>query len=169
MRLLPFLLFAGLISDAPASTSYWTQADADLKSLQSCLEMFRIHTGRYPSGEEGFKALLERPERWPDSARWKKCLEEMPRDPWGNLYGYVEGNGFSSGDGYGYGLYSMGPDVKSATQGNDPDDLNSWSDSIPTIPPPLWVSILGRDLPVAGVGFLLGILAYRLRKAPSTP
>lgn len=169
MRLLPLLLFAALTSVAKGTNAPYLHADAEFKSLQSSLEMFRITIGRYPSGEEGLRALVEPPPRLSKPTRWRRFCDKMPRDPWGSPYGYVEGNGLGEGTGYGYGLYSMGPDGKTATQGNDPDDLNSWSGQIPMMPPPPWTSILDRDLPIAGVGFLLGILACRLRKSRSTP
>lgn len=160
MRLLPLLLSAALPTIAKAHIN---QPMADLKSLQSSLEMFRIHVGRYPSGSEGLKALVERPAHWTDSARWEKYLTEMPLDPWKNPYGYMEGSGFGKDAGYGYGLYSMGRDGRSATQGNDPDDINTWSSH--HTPPSAWASILRRDLPVAGAAFLFGFAICRANRA----
>jgi len=163
MRLLPLLLSAVLTT---AGEAHINQPVADLKSLQSSLEIFRINTGRYPTGAEGLKALVERPAHWPDSARWERYLNEMPLDPWKHPYGYVEGSGFGKDAGYGYGLYSMGPDGRSATQGNDPDDINTWSSH--RRPPSAWVSILCLDLLVAGAAFLFALAVCRASKASVT-
>jgi hypothetical protein len=51
-------------------------------------------------------------------------MDEVPTDAWGNSYHYIVSEEFE----HGFGLYSLGPDGFSGTQGNDPDDWNSWSD-----------------------------------------
>ncbi|MGC4015345.1 MAG: type II secretion system protein GspG [Luteolibacter sp.] len=148
-----------LLSAAMAVTAaaHINQPVADLVALQTSVEIFRLHTGRYPSGEEGLKALVERPAQLPESVHWEKCLTKVPLDPWKNPYCYVEGSGFTRSGGYGYGLYSMGRDGKSATQGNDPDDINTWSDSDAS---PSQLTFLPRhDLAVGTAAFLLGIAA----------
>jgi general secretion pathway protein G len=58
------------------------RAELDLRNLQSDLDRYREKYGRYPSGEEGFQALV--------GARF---YSEAPRDPWGREYLYrLEGD-----------------------------------------------------------------------------
>ena len=56
-------------------------------SLQTPLMTFKLAVGRYPTTEEGLKALLEAPEAVSD--RWKgPYVRNLPADPWGNPYQY---------------------------------------------------------------------------------
>lgn len=56
-------------------------------SLQTPLMTFKLAVGRYPTTEEGLKALLEAPEAVSD--RWKgPYVRNIPLDPWGNAYQY---------------------------------------------------------------------------------
>jgi len=59
-------------------------------------------------------------------------LEESPRkDPWQNAYRCIQFGHAYHGEPRTLGVYSMGRDGVSKTNGNDTDDLNSWnSDSI---------------------------------------
>jgi hypothetical protein len=49
-------------------------------------------------------------------------------DPWGNPYKCVSLPQDAANGRLRQGIYSPGPDATSATSGNDPDDINSWSD-----------------------------------------
>jgi general secretion pathway protein G len=51
-------------------------AATDLHTLETCLELFRIATGRYPTAEEGLAVL--------ESSRTCKVM----RDPWGKGHRY---------------------------------------------------------------------------------
>lgn len=51
-------------------------------------------------------------------------LEQRIRDSWGNAYRQVTA---SSGDSSTSWMFSMGPDGKSITLGNDPDDITPWT------------------------------------------
>jgi len=48
-------------------------------------------------------------------------------DPWGNPYKCASLTHDSADGRLRKGIYSLGPDATSATSGNDPDDINSWS------------------------------------------
>jgi hypothetical protein len=122
--------------------------------------MYRLNAGSLPPVEDGIRALFERPAVLGPDVRWVKIIDFIPMDPWGNPYCYVAGDGFSQG----FGIYSMGADGKSATHGNDPDDMASWSDAIPVIqsrvkPWILWSLLLG--VLTAVIGFKLGRLSLR--------
>ncbi len=54
------------------------QAMTDLHTLENCLDLYRIDRGRYPSTEEGLKALVAA----------GKCKPRL-KDPWGNDYLYL--------------------------------------------------------------------------------
>lgn len=101
----------------------------DFVSISSALTEFKINAGRYPTQSEGLKALVEKPDTYPESKHWEQIANKMPLDPWGNQYEYIASIGSPAGgspDGQ-FGLYSKGPDGISRSAGNDPDDWNSWS------------------------------------------
>jgi general secretion pathway protein G len=77
---------------------------ADISSLKVALSAFETDNGRYPTTDEGLKALVEKPG---DLAGWKHAyIEKVPVDPWTHDYVYrCPGNGSKDFD-----LFSMGPD-----------------------------------------------------------
>lgn len=92
-----------------------TQVDADMKSLQSSLEMYKINAGSYPSTAEGFQALVTRPA---SAKRWAKGLDQVPLDPWKNPYGYRFPGRKKPAE---YEIVSKGPDGAEGTE----DDISS--------------------------------------------
>jgi len=95
----------------------------DFNSTGAVLKMYKINNGNYPTQEEGLKALVEKPINFHPDKRWTQLADAIPLDPWGNPYQYIAP---STTDGE-FGLYSLGRDGISQTQGNDPDDINNWS------------------------------------------
>ena len=64
-------------------------AKTQIAILKQALEEFYIDTGTYPSNEEGFKALVEKPMDSDVAARWGgRYMEKVPKDPWGREYLY---------------------------------------------------------------------------------
>lgn len=64
-----------------------TRAKADVSGhLSLALDLFEQDMGRYPTEEEGLKALIENP----GSSRWNGpyLKGELVPDPWGNPYVY---------------------------------------------------------------------------------
>ena len=93
--------------------------------LKNTLEMFRIDCGRYPTSEEGFKALLTPPTNNP-AGHWQGPYfdpPEIPLDLWRDPYVYrcpgIHNTNL-------YDLYSCGPDGISKSGGDDLDDINNW-------------------------------------------
>ncbi len=87
--------------------------------LEAPLLQFRIHTGSYPTTEQGLKALIEAPAGV--GSRWRGPYirdREIPKDPWGNPYQYrYPGQKNPNG----YDLWSLGPD------GTDSDrNIGNW-------------------------------------------
>lgn len=95
-----------------------TAAKTDIASLETALDAFEIDTGRYPSGDEGLKALVEAP---PSVQNWRGpyIKRGVPNDPWGHPYVYrFPGRNNANG----FDLFSMGPDGR---EGND--DIGNWA------------------------------------------
>lgn len=64
-------------------------ARADIANLTNALKMYRLDNGTYPSGEEGLAALVNRPVTQAEMANWRRYIDNLPSDPWGNPYVYV--------------------------------------------------------------------------------
>ncbi|MCY3023877.1 MAG: type II secretion system major pseudopilin GspG [Planctomycetota bacterium] len=94
-------------------------ATTDIANLGTALDAFEIDTGRYPSSDEGIKALMEQPSNAKD---WKgPYLKRLVlNDPWGNPYIYRSPGQHNPS---GYDLYSFGPDG----QEGGSDDIDNWS------------------------------------------
>jgi len=88
-----------------------------IKSLQSALETYRLENSRYPTTEQGLKALVEKPTSEPMPSKWRKYIDEIPKDQWGNDYIYV-----APGTKGAYDIISAGPDGKAGTE----DDIKSY-------------------------------------------
>lgn len=74
--------FIGTASDAKINA-----AKANISQLESAIERFQIHMDRYPTTEEGLKALVQAPAG--EEQRWRGPYINMLRnDPWGNPYQY---------------------------------------------------------------------------------
>jgi general secretion pathway protein G len=74
--------FIGTTEDAKVST-----AKANLVELENALERFNLNMDRYPTSEEGLKALTEAPPG--DEEKWRGPYIKLLRpDPWGNPYQY---------------------------------------------------------------------------------
>ncbi len=98
-----------------------TAANTDISNLEVALDSFEVDMGRYPTGTEGMKALVEQPTGTTTSS-WKGpyIKRGIPNDPWGNQYVYtIPGKHNTSG----YDLYSYGPDG----QDGGSDDIDNWS------------------------------------------
>jgi general secretion pathway protein G len=62
-----------------------TAAKAQIELFGTALDAFRLDIGRYPTTEEGLKALREAPS---GADRWQGPYlpKEIPNDPWGRPY-----------------------------------------------------------------------------------
>ncbi len=74
--------FKGTTHDAKVS-----MAKSHIAQLGSALERFNIHLDRYPTTEEGLKALMEAPAD--AEQKWRGPYIDILRpDPWGHPYQY---------------------------------------------------------------------------------
>ncbi|MGA2588234.1 MAG: type II secretion system major pseudopilin GspG [Candidatus Aminicenantales bacterium] len=100
-------------------TSRQKTAMAQISMLETALKTFRLDVGRYPTTEEGMKALVTKPEglrAW-DGPYLEK---DLPFDPWGNLYLYK-----CPGEKSEYEIVSFGADGKAGGEGEN-RDIFSW-------------------------------------------
>ncbi|MEJ2042060.1 MAG: type II secretion system major pseudopilin GspG [Reinekea sp.] len=71
-------------------------AKADIKTMQQSLEMYRLDNSHYPSTDQGLDALLSKPSGSPEPKNWRGPYlkkKSTPKDPWENVYGYVNDGG----------------------------------------------------------------------------
>ena len=96
---------------------------AQLDSFSVALEAYYIDCGRYPTVEQGLKALRAKPVIEPINDNWNGpyLYKEPPKDPGGNEYEYM----LPGPEGSPYGLRSFGADgVEGGENANA--DITSW-------------------------------------------
>jgi len=93
-------------------------ATQDLGTIAQALKMYKLDNYRYPTTEQGLKALVERPTASPIPKNWKQegYLEFYPTDPWGNEYVYLHPGKNGEMD-----LYSRGADGQDGGEDMDAD------------------------------------------------
>jgi len=94
-------------------------AKAQIEMFSTALDSFKLDTGRYPTTEEGLKALVENPgiNGWDGPYLKKKVI---PKDPWGHDYVYK-----CPGDHDVYDIISYGADGQPGGTGENAD-IGSW-------------------------------------------
>ena len=81
-------------------------AGSYINIMQVPLMTYRVHTGEYPSTDEGLNALYTPPIS--KESNWRgPYIKEVRKDPWGNEYIYRNPSIHNS---KGYDIISMGPD-----------------------------------------------------------
>ena len=108
--------FFGKVSEAKQKT-----AKAQIEMFGTALDTFRLDVGRYPTMEEGLKALREKPsgaEGW----QGPYLPKEIPVDPWRRPYVYK-----CPGEHGDYDLISYGLDGVEGGEGENQDVVN-WKD-----------------------------------------
>ncbi len=97
-------------------------AKQDVATLITALKLYRLDNQRYPSTDQGLKALVEKPAPDPIPNNWNTggYLDKLPRDPWGNPYPYLQPGVHGELD-----LWSFGEDGQMGGTGNDAD-IGSW-------------------------------------------
>lgn len=93
-------------------------ARQDIASIAQALKLYRLDNGRYPSSEQGLRALVERPSNGANN--WRNYLERLPNDPWGQPYQYL-----SPGVHGEFDVFSLGADSQPGGDGADAD-IGSW-------------------------------------------
>src|SRR5882724_8118971 len=100
-------------------------ARQDIASLMQALKLYRLDNSRYPTTEQGLRALIEKPAAEPVPNNWKQggYLERssLPKDPWGKEYQYLSPGLKGEID-----VFSFGRDGQSGGEGPDAD-IGSWA------------------------------------------
>lgn len=126
LELLVVILIIGLLTGIVAprflnqiSRSETTTAKAQIDAFEKALQAYRIDMGRYPTSNEGLKALLVSPGNDP---RWRGpyLKDEIPMDPWGQPYRYT----YPSSRGKDFDLISTGQDRAAGGTGDAADITN---------------------------------------------
>lgn len=97
-------------------------ATQDIATVMQSLKLYRLDNGRYPTTDQGLRALVAKPTTDPVPNNWKDggYLERLPNDPWGNPYQYLNPGVHGEID-----VFSYGADGKPGGDGNDAD-IGSW-------------------------------------------
>lgn len=99
------------------------KARADVATLETALEQYRLDNLVFPTTEQGLQALvaapagLARPERY----RQGGYVRRLPEDPWGHEYQYRR----PSAHGQAFDVWSFGADGREGGEGEDAD-LGNW-------------------------------------------
>lgn len=66
----------------------------DISAIQSALDLYKLDNGMYPTTDQGIQALVTKPSTPPVPRDWKSdgYLHEVPMDPWGEAYQYINDN-----------------------------------------------------------------------------
>ena len=122
LELLVVIVIIGLLAGYVAPR-YFSQvgksevqvAKAQIDGLEKALDQYRLDTRRYPSGEQGLDALVQKPANEPN---WNGpyLKKAVPADPWGRAYVYRTPGRSSEFD-----LVSYGRDGKPGGSGEDAD------------------------------------------------
>ena len=96
-------------------------AQAQIKGIESALQLYKLDNGNFPSLEQGLRALVERPTSGPSAKNWKAggYLAKVPVDPWGTPYKYAI---TSEGE---VEIVSMGADGQPGGDGKNADISNT--------------------------------------------
>jgi general secretion pathway protein G len=125
LELLVVIVIIGLLAGFVAPR-YFSQvgkseiqvARAQIDSFEKALDQYRLDTRRYPTSEQGLKALVEKPANEP---QWggPYLRKDVPLDPWGRPYIYKAPG--SKGD---YDIVSYGKDGQPGGTGEAADIAN---------------------------------------------
>jgi general secretion pathway protein G len=113
------LLWFGMVRPFRTHEEQRTIAEMTVtRGFRTALTAFRVQVGRYPTTEEGLRALLIAPEAIAE--RWHGPYVEgaIPLDPWGRAYHYRAPGQKNVG---GYDVWSDGPDAS-----REEDDIGNW-------------------------------------------
>lgn len=97
------------------------KAKADIRTLESALNMYKLDNFVYPSTDQGLEALVQKPSGAPEPRNWKGYLDRLPKDPWGNPYQYLNPGQHGAID-----IFSYGADGQPGGEGENAD-IGNWS------------------------------------------
>jgi general secretion pathway protein G len=100
------------------------KAKHDIQAYATALNLYRMDNFRYPTTDQGLKALVEKPAD-PNVRNWKEggYIQGLRKDPWGNDYVFL-----SPGTRGEYDLYSLGADGQPGDEGTNAD-IGNWQEN----------------------------------------
>lgn len=101
-----------------------TKAKADIATLETALEQYRLDNLSYPASGDGLGALITPPPSLTQPERYRRggYIKRLPEDPWGRPYNYqVPGP-----NGTPFDIYSLGAD---GAPGGSDDNADIRADS----------------------------------------
>lgn len=117
--LFEIMLVLGIISVLVGSAIYMLAGNidvakeqrvtSDIQAIAMQLRTYEMLNYRMPTTEQGLRALVQPPSSDPKPIHWKKLMESVPIDPWGNEYIYRNPGKYKPD---GYDLYSLGAQGK---------------------------------------------------------
>jgi general secretion pathway protein G len=102
-------------------TASITRAKADIRGIETALNLYRLDNFRYPTTDEGLQALVTNPGETA-APNWKQQLRKIPVDPWNRPYHYVS-PGQQGGD---FDLFTYGADGQEGGEGVNAD-IGNWN------------------------------------------
>lgn len=99
------------------------RAGHDIRAIEAALDLYRLDNFRYPTTAQGLSALVASPQLEPRATNWNAdgYLRKLPKDPWGQPYGYQH-----PGEKASIEVYSLGADGTPGGEGENADIFN-WS------------------------------------------
>ena len=95
-----------------------TRAKADIRAIETALDLYRLDNFKYPTTEQGLQALVKQPaDPTLTNYRTGGYLPSLPKDPWNRTYQYVS-PATGGGD---YEITSLGRDGQPGGDGYDAD------------------------------------------------
>lgn len=79
------------------------KAKQDILAIENAMHLYKLDNGFYPSTEQGIAALAAKPSSEPVPNNWMGYLKDVPKDPWGNSYLYLNPGKHGEIDIFSYG------------------------------------------------------------------
>jgi general secretion pathway protein G len=98
------------------------KARQDIQAMETALTLYKLDNFRYPTTEQGLRALVERPGD-PEIRNWKDggYVKRLSKDPWGRDYLYESPGTHGEID-----IYTLGADGQAGGEKADAD-IGNWT------------------------------------------
>ena len=98
-----------------------TKAKQDIRALEAALNLYKLDNFTYPTTDQGLESLVAKPGGTPEPKNWKKYMDRLPKDPWGQPYQYLSPG--TQGD---IDIFSLGADASQGGEGVNAD-IGNWT------------------------------------------
>jgi general secretion pathway protein G len=98
------------------------KARQDIQAMETALTLFKLDNFRYPTNEQGLRALVEKPAD-PEIRNWKEggYVKRLSKDPWGKDYLYENPGTHGEID-----IYTLGADGQAGGEKANAD-IGNWN------------------------------------------